>query len=97
MQSDIILGDLNAHPTLWDDNTNDGKADTRAEKIESWLGEYVIMACVNDGQPTHVHRTRGKESAPDFTFLHSSHLDKVTLETINDLGSDNSRSHTETD
>ena len=47
------------------------------------------MACINDGQPTHVHRTSGKESALDITFVDSSLLDKVTWKSINDLGSDN--------
>ena len=47
------------------------RADKRAEKIESWLADHDI-ACVNDGQPTHVHRTSGKESALDITFVHSS-------------------------
>ena len=46
------------------------------------------MACINDGEPTHVHRASGKESAPDISFVHSSLLDKITWETVNDLGSD---------
>ena len=46
------------------------------------------MACVNNGQPAHVHRTSGKESAPDISIVHSSLLDKITWETVNDLGSD---------
>ena len=86
-EGDIILGDVNAHSPLWDDNVKDGKADRRGEKIESWLAEHD-MACVNNGKPTHVHRTSGKESAPDISFVHSSLLDKITWETVNDLGSD---------
>ena len=86
-EGDIILGDVNAHSLLWDENTRDDRTDKRAEKIESWLADHD-MACVNDGQPTHVHRTSGKESAPDITFVHSSLLDKVTWKSINDLGSD---------
>ena len=38
-EGDIILGDINAHSPLWDENTRDDRADKRAEKIESWLAD----------------------------------------------------------
>ena len=34
-EGDIILGDVNAHSLLWDDNTRDDRADKRAKTIES--------------------------------------------------------------
>ena len=84
---DMILGDVNAHSLLWDNNTKNGTSDRRAEKIENWLAS-TGMACINDGTPTHVHRSTGRESAPDTTFVHSSLLDKVSWRTTKKLGSD---------
>ena len=40
---DILLGDVNAHSTIWDDNTRNGVADRRGEKIEDWLAENNIQ------------------------------------------------------
>ena len=84
---DLILGDINAHSLLWDDNCKDGKADKRGEKVEDWLADNG-MACMNNGKSTHVSRSSGNESAPDVSLIHSSLLDKVTWETTNELGSD---------
>ena len=46
------------------------------------------MAWINSGEPTHINRSNGKESAPDTAFVHSSLLDKVSWRTTDKLGSD---------
>ena len=84
---DMILGDVNAHSLLWDNNTSNGTSDTRAEKIEDWLASSG-MACLNDGKRTHFNRSTGGEAAPDTSFVHSSLLDKVSWRTTKKLGSD---------
>ena len=84
---DMILGDVNAHSLLWDDNTKDGIPDKRAEKIEEWLTE-TGMKFINTGEATHVNRSTGSESAPDVSFVHSSLLDKVSWRVVDKLGSD---------
>ena len=84
---DLILGDINAHSLLWDKNTKDGISDARGEKIENWIADKG-MACMNNGEPTHVSRSTGKQGAPDVSFIHPSLLDKISWETANDLGSD---------
>ena len=84
---DMILGDFNAHSPLWDDSRKNSTPDVRGRKIEDWLANSD-MACVNTGEPTHVSRSTGTESAPDISFVHSSLLDKVTWKTLSQLGSD---------
>ena len=85
--NDIVLGDFNAHSSLWDDNTKNGISDRRARKIEDWLAE-TGMASLNTGEATHVSRSTGTLSAPDITFAHSSMMDKLSWKTLNVLGSD---------
>ena len=84
---DLILGDINAHSLLWDNNTKDGKPDARGEKIENWLADHG-MECMNNGEPTHVSRNTGRQGTPDVSLIHPSLLDKISWETVNELGSD---------
>ena len=84
---DILLGDINAHSTIWDDIARNDVTDRRGEKIEDWLAENN-MACINTGEATHVSRSTGKEGTPDTSFIHSSLLDKVSWKTTNKMGSD---------
>ena len=83
---DLILGDINAHSSLWDDNW-DGQPDARGKIIEEWMAN-TNMAFLNDGSPTHTNRTTGKRTAPDMAFAHPSMLDKMSWEVRNDFSSD---------
>ena len=84
---DLIIGDANAHSSLWDISRSD--SDKRGEKIEKWLEEND-MACLNDGTPTHINYRRElvTYSAPDTSIAHVSLLDKLSWEVMNDFRSD---------
>ena len=84
-ESDLILGDTNAHSSLWDDNW-EGKSDKRGEAVEDWIAKG--MSILNDGKPTHILRATGNLSAPDTSLAHSSLVDKITWEALTELGSD---------
>ena len=83
--NDILLGDFNAHSSLWDDSTD--ASDRRGRKIEDWIAD-TGMASLNTGEATHTNRSTGKLTAPDITFVHSSMMDKLSWRTLNMLGSD---------
>ena len=83
--NDILLGDFNAHSSLWDDSTD--ASDRRGKKIEDWIAD-TGMASLNTGEATHTNRSTGKLTAPDITFVHSSMMDKLSWRTLNMLGSD---------
>ena len=59
-ENDILLGDFNAHSSLWDDNTENGVYERRARKIEDWLAE-TWMANLNTGEATHVNRSTQRQ------------------------------------
>ena len=46
------------------------------------------MASMNNGEPTHVNRNTGRPGTPDVSLIHTSLLDKISWETVNELGSD---------
>ena len=79
---DMILTDSNAHSIMWDNSD-----DTRGKTLEEWIAKNN-MACINTGQPTHTNRSTKNEGAPDTTIVHSSMLDKVSWEVLNELNSD---------
>jgi len=84
---DMICGDINAHSILWDDTRANKEPDQRGIVVEDWLADNNMLA-VNDGKPTHDSRSAGTASAPDVTLVHTTMMDKVTWETVNDLSSD---------
>ena len=86
MEYDMILCDANAHSLFWDENCKNGKSDSRGEILETWFGNR--MTPLNDGKPTHMHRSTGTMSTPDISLVHSSMLDKTTWRMLNELGSD---------
>ena len=80
---DMIMGDINAHSTLWDRTVE--RADRRGVIVENWIATKN-MAPANDGSPTHTNRTTGKETAPDTTFVHPSLLDRISWTPVSELG-----------
>ena len=73
--SDLVLGDINAHSVLWDDHISEGKSDRRGILVERWLSTNE-MHCLNEGQPTFKSRSRDTQSTPDVTFIHTSQIEK---------------------
>lgn len=59
---DLILGDINAHSSLCDDNW-DGQPDARGKIIEEWMAN-TSMTFLNDGSTTHTNLTTGKRTSP---------------------------------
>jgi hypothetical protein len=80
---DIVLGDINAHSTLWD---HSAKPDSRGDLVEEWLAEHD-MHCLNSGEPTQYSKANDSYSAPDVSMVHSSRLDKFTWKIVDELGS----------
>jgi len=83
-EHDIVCGDINAHSLLWDDSK---RTDKRGRIVEEWLADSNMLP-LNDGTPTHTNRSSGTESAPDVTLVHSTLMDKMTWERVEDLSSD---------
>ena len=81
---DMIIGDINAHSSLWDLSCE--KSDKRGEALEKWLRNKMV--CLNDGRATHIQRATGKGSTPDASIVHSSLLDKTTWNVVHELNSD---------
>ena len=79
------MGDANAHLYLW--NINEANRDRRGEMIEEWMDESN-MACLNNGNTTHINRSTGNGSAQDTTFAHVSLLDKLNWKVLNDFSCD---------
>ena len=71
-QDDIILGDVNAHSSMWDEavKKNPRLGNDRGAAIEEWMMDND-MVTLNDGSPTHFSRSSGTESAPDVTIVHA--------------------------
>ena len=67
----ILLGDFNAHNTLWGDSSTDQKGGI----IEELLN--IQQLCLwNDGTPTYLHPATGTKTCIDLSISHSSlHLD----------------------
>ena len=67
----ILLGDFNAHNTLWGDSNTDQKGGI----IEELLN--IQQLCLwNDGTPTYLHPATGTRTCIDLSISHSSlHLD----------------------
>ena len=89
-RDDIILGDINAHSSIWDNacRTRPELQDERGEMIEQWLME-TEMACLNDGRPTRNARKDGQlDTAPDLSIVHATLVEKFTWEPLDITGSD---------
>ena len=61
----IIVGDFNAHSSLWD---NVKPPDQRGKEVEDWLLDQDL-SCVNDGSPTLTVKNNGSDSTPDLTLV----------------------------
>ena len=77
---DLICGDINAHPALWDDAWASRRADARGKTVEDWMANNNMMS-INEGSPTHDSRSSETGSAPDITIAHTSMMSKLTWET----------------
>ena len=67
----ILLGDFNAHNTLWGDTNTDQKGSI----IEEFLNIHQLCLW-NDGTPTYLHPASGTKTCIDLSISHSSlHLD----------------------
>ena len=86
---DIIVGDINAHSSIWDDavKKNPRLWDDRGTLVEDWMMDNE-MVTINEGYPTHCNRNSGTESAPDVAIVHANRMDRFEWKTIDDLGSD---------
>uniref|UniRef100_A0A1I8FYX0 Kinesin light chain 3 n=1 Tax=Macrostomum lignano TaxID=282301 RepID=A0A1I8FYX0_9PLAT len=80
----FILGDINAHHGMWEDNCD--SEDQRGSAFEDWAttNDYVAL---NDGGPTRVN-ARGSTSSPDVSFVPASWQDKLDWNTGKHIGSD---------
>ena len=79
----IILGDFNAHNSVWDPSWTN--SDPMGDHLLDW-STSVNMEILNDGSPTHLHRSSGRLSAPDISFAHSSI--RASWSILEDIGSD---------
>ena len=88
-QDDIVIGDFNAHSSIWDDAVIEkpGLYDSRAEAIEEWL-QMTEMLSLNTGETTRSSKHQESDTAPDISFVHAHQLDKFTWETLDMASSD---------
>ena len=78
----IILGDFNAHDSLW----NSALQDARGSQLADEIGDSNF-APLNDDVPTRVP-TNGQSSSPDFSLASLALLPYTTWEVKTELGSD---------
>ena len=82
MKDTIILGDFNAHDSLWHSQLSDERGRNLAEEIGN--ADYGVL---NEDHPTRLP-TNGTPSSPDIAMASLSLLPYVTWETKTELGSD---------
>ena len=83
-ENDIIVGDLNAHSPLWDDESPE---DERGRATVDWASGNG-WSVLNDGSPTRVNPGTGGLSSPDLTMAGHHLANKIRWTVGDDFGSD---------
>lgn len=78
----MLLGDFNAHNTIWGCETTNRKGNI----IENLL-DLNNVALLNDGHPTHLSSATGKLSAIDLSLIHPKIYLEYTWQVLSDLHS----------
>lgn len=78
----IILGDFNAHSTIWGSE----KTDNRGKIIEKLL-ENDNIVLLNDTSPTHINFANGTLSCIDLTICSSTLAQRLKWRTLSDIHS----------
>ena len=78
----LILGDVNAHHTLWYSEDN---VDNRGQQFAEWIGE-TDLGILNEDTPTRV--TENSSTSPDLSLASSNCLPTCSWTTEYALGSD---------
>lgn len=76
----VVMGDFNAHNTLW----GSIKTDAKGRILEKWL-ERNDLALINTGSKTHFNTKSNNFSAIDLTIVSSDLLSKLTWSVDDDL------------
>ncbi len=76
------MGDLNAHPSLWDQQH---LADQRDEPVEDWLIPRHA-SILNNSEPMHVNQATGGLSTPTVTMVNNTWATKAEWAVGHDLG-----------
>ena len=82
MKDSIILGDLNAHDTLWHSNLSDDRGKDLADEIGN--SDFGV---INENNPTRLP-ANGQPSSPDVSLASFNLLPYTSWEVRKNLGSD---------
>ena len=81
--SSLILGDLNGHSPMWDENI---ARDARGEVIENFIVDSNLVV-LNDGSTTRVSRVEGgSSSTPDLSLAGERWSNKCSWTTLEAIG-----------